>query len=356
MEKYTPEQKAEALRLTEDLNTKPGEIDMLREYKSHMLYNSNTPDGQPAIENSYLDMNAAYGAWSIPGMVKATRRMIDRAGAEDFMLDVYSAEEIAESPDRAEAKLFWFPAGYETDASGAKKLLNADQPFVLAISGGAYTSLCNLSEAFPAAASLNELGYNVFALDYRVNLSDIANAPDPLFPKPLDDMAAALKYIFAHMEDFGLQNREYIVTGFSAGASLTVQWGVLSHGYAHYGLPKPKAMFPIYPVVDNRISYPEVYDMFNRSMFGPDYTEALLDDYAVQKVMTEEYPPCYIVHSENDATVPVRNSYVLDERMNELGIPHVLEVPKTAGHGFGDGSGTDAEGWPERAIRFAESL
>ena len=347
MSKYSEEEKAAARLLTEDISTHPGDIEILRDYRKFMLYKSNTPDGHPAIDCSYENMQAAYGSWSLEGMAKATRLLIDRAGEENFLSQVYSPEEMEQDPEKEDVNIFWFPA---------KARKKADQPFILAISGGAYTSLCNLSEAFPAAASMNDLGYDVFALDYRVSPDVPEQITESLMPKPLEDTAAALRYIFAHMETYGLSSREYIVCGFSAGASLTVQWGVQSHGYAHYGLPKPKALFPIYPVVDNDLGMPGTHEWFNRIMFGPHCTKEVLDEYAVEKVMTEEYPPCYIVHSENDNIASVKNSYVLNERLEELGIPHAMENPKTAGHGFGDGSGSDAEGWPERALAFIEKM
>ena len=356
MGKFTEEEKKEAYRLTEDPKTHPGDIKILAEYRDYLLYKSNTPQGRPAISCSYDGMQAAYGAWSFPGLVRATRRVIDRAGEDDFVWNVYTDEEIAADSDKADVKLFWFPAGYETDPDGHKALKNADRPFVFAISGGAYTSVCNLAEAFPTAASLNELGVNVLALNYRVNESEPDKITEALFPKPLDDTAAAINFIFSHMDSFGLKNREYIVTGFSAGASLTVQWGLKNHGYAHYGLPRPKAMFPVYPVIDNGMSDPESAHWFNTIMFGPGYEEALLHEYSVPERITSEYPPCYIVHAEDDPVVPVENSKKLHALLKGLNIPCEAEIVPAGGHGFGDGSGTPAAGWTARAMEFAGKL
>ena len=38
----------------------------------------------------------------------------------------------------------------------------------------------------------------------------------------------------------------------------------------------------------------------------------------------------------------------------KLGIPCKLEIGESGGHGFSDGSGMCMEGWPERAVRWAE--
>ncbi|MBQ7372679.1 MAG: hypothetical protein IJW67_12515 [Blautia sp.] len=76
--------------------------------------------------------------------------------------------------------------------------------------------------------------------------------------------------------------------------------------------------------------------------------------YDVAQNFTENYPPCYIVHAKDDPTVPVRNSEWLKELLNGRQIPAELELIETGGHGWGDGGGTDATGWPARADRFVQ--
>ncbi len=53
--------------------------------------------------------------------------------------------------------------------------------------------------------------------------------------------------------------------------------------------------------------------------------------------------------------VDIQNSKILGAKLEEYGIPYILDIGKTGRHGFGDGRGTSLEGWPERAIRFWES-
>ena len=352
----TAEERQAAYQLTEDLSTHPGDIAILAPYRKYMLYKCNTPELGPGIGCSFKDMKASFGAWSVPALLKATRAMIDRAGEEDFMIPVYSEEEIAADPEKEDVKLFWFPAGYEDDGNGGKRLIGADRPFVIAIAGGAYTSVCSLAESFPTAASLNQLGINVFCLNYRVNESEMPKIKEALMPKPLDDVAAALRCIYAHMDYFGIKTKEYAVAGWSAGASLTVQWGAANHGYPHYGLPKPKVLFPIYPVIEAAAPMPDSADWFQTIMFGPGYDKETVEAYDIPKVITDDYPPCYIVHALDDDMVPVENSYKLEKLLQERNIPVHFEVIESGGHGFGDGSGMKAEGWPERAVAFMDQL
>ena len=352
----TEEERQEAYRLAEDVSTHPGDIGILAPYRRYMLYECNTPTFGKGIDCSFAQLKESFAAWSVPGLMKGTRALIGRAGAEDFMISVYTEEEIAQDPEKADVKLFWFPAGYEDDGKGGKRLIGADKPFILSAAGGAYTSVCSLAESFPFAASANAAGRNVFCLNYRVSPSEISEVKESLMPKPLEDVAAALKCIYAHMDYFGLKTKEYIVNGYSAGASLTVQWGVQDHGYPYYGMPKPKALFPIYPVIESSVMVPDSADEFLTIMFGPGYTRETVEAYDIPKVITDDYPPCYIVHCVDDDLVPVENSYKLERLLKERNIPVFFEAVPQGGHGFGDGSGMAAEGWPARAFAFTDNL
>ena len=77
--------------------------------------------------------------------------------------------------------------------------------------------------------------------------------------------------------------------------------------------------------------------------------------YTGHASFSENYPPAFITVSEDDRIV---NVLVVDRRVENLrnaGIDVEYRKYKHAGHGFGLGVGTDAEGWIEHAIDFWES-
>ena len=77
--------------------------------------------------------------------------------------------------------------------------------------------------------------------------------------------------------------------------------------------------------------------------------------YTGHTSFSENYPPVFITVSEDDGIV---NVSVVDRRVGNLrnaGIEVEYRKYKNAGHGFGLGVGTDAEGWIEHAIRFWEN-
>ena len=76
------------------------------------------------------------------------------------------------------------------------------------------------------------------------------------------------------------------------------------------------------------------------------------EQYDVLAHMGADYPPAFLVACEDDPTVPVRNSRMMDAKLAELGVPHETLIGRTGGHSFGVGIGTDVEGWMERAVAF----
>ena len=320
-------------------DTKPAEIEALKPYAKYLMYKC-VPVDKPAVEMSFEEMNREQPTWNVDSMIRGMERLTALAENGNIMYDVYTPEECTEDPEKADVKLLYMPAEKQP----------SDKPFVIAVSGGAYTCVCSIVESFPTAARLNELGYNVFVFNYRC-------LRDPLFPMPADDLAAAIGYILKNKERFGIQNDEYIVNGYSAGGSLTCIWGAEKTGWKKYGLPRPKALFAIYPFISfDTMENEGMKNWFRSMMFGSTSDDELAYTYDVARNFTAEYPPAYIVQAKDDPAVPVRNSIWLSELMKEHNIPHHLELIETGGHGWGDGSGTDAAGWPDRAADWENAL
>ena len=215
------------------------------------------------------------------------------------MYDVYSPEECGDDPDKRDVKLFYLPADEQP----------SDKPFMLLLSGGGYNCVCSMVESFPTAVRLNQLGYNCFALNYRVQKN--RQELEPVLPKPEEDIAAALRFISKNQDQFGQKNMEYVIAG--------KEW-------------------------------------FLAMMFGAGFRMETVKSYDIPETFTPAYPPCYIVHAKDDPAVPVQNSIELKALLDGAGIPSVLELIETGGHGWGDGSGTAAAGWPDRAAAFVETL
>ena len=145
---------------------------------------------------------------------------------------VYSPEEVAADSSLGCVQLFWFPG------------TNADGKYALVVGGNAAMKSGDLNEGIAVAAKLNEMGYSVFVLRYRI-LWDISNNG------PLQDLGRAVQFITNHAQQFGVQPENYALVGFSSGGQLC---GLFSsdkrYGYKAYDVPKPGALLMGYPVND----------------------------------------------------------------------------------------------------------
>lgn len=185
-------------------------------------------------------------------------------------------------------------------------------PFALIFPGGGFAYIGSLHEGFPLAEVLSREDYNAFVLHYRTGGPVVA----------YEDMAAALSWIFRHAEELEVSTQGYSVWGGSAGARMAADLG--SYGAAAFGgdsVPRPATVVMAYTGHDR---------------------------------YTESDPPTFAVVSEDD---PIASPRVMERRiaaLNAAGVDAEFHLYRNAGHGFGVGTGTDAEGWMELAVRFWE--
>ena len=113
---------------------------------------------------------------------------------------VYTQEQIAETPALGMVQLFYFPA----ETENAK--------YVMVVPGNGGNTTAELNEGASIANQLHELGYAVFVLRYRSFLNASDNAP-------VYDIGNALKYLYENADQFGVQRDNYAVMGFPPAAT-----------------------------------------------------------------------------------------------------------------------------------------
>ena len=234
-------------------------------------------------------------------VVGAINHMIDEINdSKTIFYHFYTEQQKRKEPTKESTGLFFFKG-----KPGA--------PFAILCPGGGFAYVGSLHEGFPHAIELSKKGYNAFVLKYRVGGGLRAT----------EDLAAAISYIFKKAEMFEVSVEDYSLWGSSAGARMV--GNIALNGTASFGgydLPKPRIV---------------------------------VIAYTGHTSFSENYPPVFITVSEDDRIV---NVSVVDRRVENLrnaGIEVEYRKYKNAGHGFGLGVGTDAEGWIEYAIQFWEN-
>ncbi len=221
-----------------------------------------------------------------------------RTHADTVFFDIYTEEEKAADPDKANTGLFFFKG-----EPGAR--------FAICNAGGAFAFVGAMHDSFPHALELSRQCYNAFALIYR-----------PGARTACEDLARAITFIFDHAEELEVDTSRYSLWGGSAGARMAAWLGM--YGPAAFGgddLPRPGTVVMQYTGLN-------------------EYSQ--LD------------PPTYVCVGDRDGIASWRTMQRRLEAMNALGIDTEFHVYPGLGHGFGLGVNTIAEGWINDAIAFWE--
>lgn len=244
---------------------------------------------------------------------------------------IYTEEDIRKDSTKKNASLYYFP--------GAKK-----SKFIIICPGGAYVNCEGLSEGYPLAVKMNELGYTAFVLTYRVREEAAGLAPQA-------DLAAAVRYILAHAEEFRIDPEAYAIMGFSAGGHLVGSFGLDSVGYKNYQVPRPGTIIISYGLIST-----EKFTHCNKLLLGPEPEERAVASISIDKNITPDYPPVFFWAGKNDILLDYRiHDNELEKALKDKKVPYEYHLYEKAQHGVSMGLGTSAEGWVEKAVAFWES-
>ena len=274
-------------------------------------------------------------------------RLYQAARTGDWYYSLYSEEECREEEARRGVSLVWFPS----DDPKAD-----ERPFILLVPGGGFVNVWNLTEGWPIAAQFNSYGYHVFILTYQVT------GESRLLEKNLEDFSRALRLIRKEERHFHVKPELYITCGFSAGGYLISLWNT-EKGYPFFGLPRPRASFPVYPLISLKLlvagdtpdSDTEEDRRRDLRLYGCSVWEAMNMAYEIPE-HAEGFPPCAFFLAAGDELVSPEHSRTLARKLEALHIPCRLEIGPEGGHGFADGSGMCMAGWTKRAVDWYESL
>lgn len=281
---------------------------------------------------TFRQLQKEHPTWDAKAAVDGVNRLLEIARTgQTVLFDL----------DAPEAKLLYFPARKEKRPEGKR-------PYIILAAGGGYFGVCSLVESIPAAATLNDLGFDAFCLNYR-------SGKLKLMPKPLEDLASALRLIRKMAGQWALNPDRYIVGGFSAGGHLAGMWGTERCGYSHYDLPRPEAVWLNYPMVSAELREKAgalSTLIVKKLMFGLFSGKQASTAWSLDRQITVAYPPTYLVMAKDDDTIPQVLYENLKTALKRNGVPCRIQHVNTGSHGYGLGIGTEAEGWLTEAIEF----
>ncbi len=213
---------------------------------------------------------------------------------------------------------------------------------VIICPGGGYGFLAMSGEGYPVAKEFNKIGVTAFILKYRLPSDDIMNDKSI---GPLQDAQAAMALVRSRAAEWGLNPNRIGILGFSAGGHLASTEGT------HFDKPvienkgvslRPDFMILIYPV----ITFGELaHGGSKRGLIGSTPTQDKVDLYSNEKQVTANTPMTFIIHAQDDTTVPVQNTLMFFDALVKNKVPSEMHIYPAGGHGFGINNRKSKENW-----------
>jgi dipeptidyl aminopeptidase/acylaminoacyl peptidase len=114
-------------------------------------------------------------------------------------------------------------------------------------------------------------------------------------------------------------------------------------------------MVLIYPVITFSRSF--MHKGSRNKLLGEYPDPLLIESYSNELQVTSDTPPTFIVHAGDDGSVPVENSLIFYQSLNDNGIPAELHIYPKGGHGFALAIGWGyLETWTDRCIDWLKEL
>lgn len=295
----------------------------------------------PASASDWPKPSASFPIWpgTAPGLLNQA--------LDDHIFDRSTDPAI---PDRAmdrirTPRLDVFPAA---DPNGAAVLITP---------GGGYQRVVVDKEGHELAGWLAARGVSAFVLFYRLPDEGWRDGRDV----PLADAQRAMRVIRSRAGEWRVDPKRIAALGFSAGGHVCASLAT-GHGRKVYAPvdaadaldARPALAAPIYPVVsmDPEVAHPGSRER----LIGKDAGAALEAAYSPDRQVSASTPPCFLVHAEDDQTVPVANTLRMRAALKAAGVAVETHIFEEGGHGFGLrlARGKPAEAWPELFLAWAK--
>lgn len=226
-------------------------------------------------------------------------------------------------------------AGLQASAQSTPKPFDIEQPSlrvflpapelatgraVVACPGGGYSGLAVNHEGYDWAPYFNKQGIALIVLKYRMPKGDRT--------LPISDAEVAMKMVRDSADVWNLNPNDIGIMGSSAGGHLAST--IATHASKEL---RPNFQILFYPVITMDKSFTHMGSHDN--LLGKDASEELEKEFSNEKQVTKETPRAFIVYSDDDKVVPPANGVNYYLALNKKGVPSVLHIYPTGGHGWG---------------------
>ncbi|AKP67047.1 alpha/beta hydrolase [Companilactobacillus ginsenosidimutans] len=201
-------------------------------------------------------------------------------------------------------------------------------PLAIIIPGGAFKFHSD-REAQPIAMNFAAAGVHSVVFHYQLLKDDKS-----VFPLALQELATTLNWIKTQASSHQIDLDKILLVGFSAGGNIIANFNSLmtNKDTQRKIFPDDIEVMPYanimgYSVVDMTIGWPPTMD---------DVKKISPDDkfWKPEESLTESGRPTFMWQTITDQTVPVKNSLLYANKMEELNIPFELHLFSSGPHGM----------------------
>jgi len=171
----------------------------------------------------------------------------------------------------------------------------------------------------------------------------------------------AVRLVRSHAKELGVRPDRIGVMGASAGGHVAASAATLfaaPEGRTGAALDaisaRPDFVALLYPVIT--MTPPLAHEDSRRNLLGASPSSDLVERMSLEKQVTADTPPAFIVHTQEDTTVPVENSVMFYQALRRAGVPAQLNVYEKGPHGFGTREDLGpASGWVDRWLEWMQA-
>lgn len=234
------------------------------------------------------------------------------------------------------------------------KLL-ANGTAVVICPGGAYARLAIDHEGWDVAKWFNSLGIAGIVLKYRLP-SDAIMEEKTI--GPLQDVQEAIRIVRRNAKEWNIKPNQIGVMGFSAGGHLagtaSTMYNEKVYSPTDTVSARPDFSILIYGVLSMQSI---THSVSKKNLLGENPSKELIDKFSNELHVNPKTPPAFLVHAQDDKSVPVENSIRYYQALVRNNIPGELHIYEKGGHGFGMALDhkTSESSWTEACVRWLKN-
>jgi acetyl esterase/lipase len=212
-------------------------------------------------------------------------------------------------------------------------------PVLLQVPGGAWITGNKRGQAHPLMSHLAELGWICVAINYR-------HSPRNTWPDHIVDVKRAIRWVKAHIAEYGGDPNFIAITGGSAGGHLSSLAALTANDPRFQpefeeADTSVQAAVPFYGVYDFTRSdgalHPDMMPVVEAQVFKQRFADVPASYQSASPVshVRADAPPFFVLHGQNDSLIPVEQARDFVARLREVSTRPVVyaELPY-AQHGF----------------------